>query len=884
MRTFTITLAQNTGLSTPGAELDITQSITQIGPWIREAEKELTKLSPSQQTFTLMDLDGSIWSWIYSQLPSSGGNAFYPPWITVDIDGDRAFTGLVYPKDKDHDEKTGKITLNARDWSTALTSKYLGADSPDDDLNPARNPWLRAYPKAVGDRPALSQTCWLLSLGRSPEDYDMLDWQGPQQWVEVGDFITADDLPTLYPGFPAGKQYKCRSVGNVQGAGGPDPNWWWGTFEGLGQDLWDHKVHTLNTTSTFTRVAQASDLRSFYVVTKTVAADAKDVHVIDLDNVDGIVPGDSLTTIGTASSQTWTVLQVDAEAMQVVTQEEVTSLQANVSHLFFTSDSLQDLVLDDARAALKRAALPYSVNLSRYQPPTVTTPVLVWLPLRPLDSQDLTSIRDLDAGLADVRVYGSGSASWNGTPDAGWFSTTDSNPRAAWTDQTTAQPASLMPWESSTLLPTTPARNKVVAWWLRNLTSVAQAGVPDGVLVYDYLLMRRVLVKKDLSYTLTPWAGNGWGTVQAGTWQWSGPLLDLAIMPGAPGSLIALSSAGLQLVTLPSGSSSPVLALPEDAIGGVLRTTPWGCYLVGEQGYGRINYASGNLSLSWVSLTANVTSFYPQTFQGLDAGKVIILARFDGRANPTDTTITTETHLLRLSASPVGDASAAVLATEKVLDGAPKTLGAVRDPSKEGRIIGHCGGRLFVYGTSIPAAYAIERYTPSGMKAMELIEHICQVLNAMAIPDPLGTLHIISRGLAEAPIDLTVDRIESTETRAWEHFYTIVRVSSAKDETVLADARGQDGGDVLEYSQHPLLWMQSGCDAVAQALSAWFGKYRRARSDKWFWTDPDSAAPWESLPPLPTIRINGNATKWLLLGLEDDKPRGYANVKLVEVF
>ena len=556
----------------------------------------------------------------------------------------------------------------------------------------------------------------------------------------------------------------------------------------------------------------------------------------------------------------------------MVTKEPVTDVMAGVSRIFYSEESLNSLVLMDARVAIRRAVSPYTADLTRLVPATVSTPVLVWLPLRPLDSEDLTSVRDLDPGLTTLRVFGGGSLAWDGSPEAGWAATADNSPRAHWTDQRLTPPVSLMPWEGIAISPTAPMRNR--ATWM------GYAGDPWTVLVYDYLLMRRIMIQTDQSVTIEPWTGSSWGN--ATTMEWLGPLgvVSAVVFPGVPGTIIALTAIGIQLVFLPSGEMSNVCL----AGGGVLRTTPWGCYIVGAQGYGRISYVGGVLSLEWVTLTDAVASLYPGTFQALNDTELVVMARFDGLPSTANDTIVTETHLLRLKADPGTDAAASVLASEKLLDGASRTVGAVRDPSMSGRVLGHCGGRLFSISRTLPLAYAIERFSPSGLKAAELVEHICQVLTAVAVPDARGTLHIISRNLLETPIDIVVDRVEIDETRTWEHFYSLIRVSSAKDNSVLADAKGVSGGEVLEYSQHPLLWTQSGCDAVAQSLAAWFGVPRRFQSEQWFWTDTNSAAPWESLPPLATVRINGEDTKWLVIGIVDDKVNGEATVQLVEVF
>jgi hypothetical protein len=711
--------------------------------------------------------------------------------------------------------------------------------------------------------------------------------------VDRGDFVTCN-LSSTYPGFPAGKQYKIIAVGQVNSGGVYDPNYWWATTEGLGQDIWDHihKNSAVNISATFTRVAQTSDLRSYYIVTKTVASDAKGVYVLDLDQVDGINPGDILTTLGTATAQTWTVLQVDAQNLQVVTKEEVTNVVANVSHVFFSTDALQDLVLDDARMAIKRAVSlniqtpnPYSVDFSRYVPPTVPNPVLVWLPLRPLDSQDISTVRDLDQGLTTFQVFGSGASAWRGTPEAGWTALGSAGAQAPWSGQLLTAPASIMPWEGPTLAGTLPLRNVVYASGIRDVNGFTNTSgaIPANNLVYDYLQMRRIQIKSDRSITINAWSGTAWGSATTKTWPGAVPVLSASVFPGQSGSILGLTSAGLQLVPLPNGTASAVLGVPTAASDAVLVTTPWGVYLIGSKGYGRVTYAAGTLSLNWLTLAENSQSFFPTTFTGLSATEIMVMARFDTDPSTDGQKVTTETHLLRLSANPGSDAAAAVLGTEKLMDGVPRLVGALRDTTQPERIIGHCGGRMFVYGRTLPVSYAIERYTPSGLKAIELIEHVCQILNAVAVPDPLGCLHIISRGNLGNVYPITVDRVEIRDTSTWEHFYSVVRVSSAKDASILADAWGTKGEDVLEYAQHPFLWTFSGCAAVAASLSSWFGVRRGYREERWFWTDTNSAAPWEALPPVATVQINGESTKWLVLSLDDDKVGGMATVKLVEI-
>jgi hypothetical protein len=889
-RLYAVTLAANLNQSTPGAILDVTGAAGDIGAWSREAEKELTKVSPSAQDLTLEDGNGAIWTWLQEQIGGSGaGVALYPPWVTVDVDGQRAFTGFAYPRQISRDQKTNLITISAQDWSSALSAKYLGADLAENDLDPTLNPWLRPYPRAASNRIVANRLCSLKPLAYAPGGYDYIRWDpDPMVWISIGDYVTCD-LASRYPGFPVGHKYKVASIQHFGPHSGYDEDTWVAALDGFGQDVWDH-IHQGTVLddgyATFTRAATTTDLRAFYVVTTTVFSDAQGVHEIQLDTVDGIAPGDVLIAIGTTTAQRWTILQVDAEHLVVVTREQVQNVLVN-THLFFAPESLADLVLDDARSALKRAvalsvpsALPYSVDFSRFVPPTVSNPVLVWLPLRSPGSDDLTTVRSLDQGLADFRVYGAGASAWNGTPEAGWATTATTTLRAPWTGQLLAAPATTMPNEAATLAPGSPADHVVLALAIRD--TLGTPGVPTVNLIYDYLQMRRIVINQTRSVSIAAWSGSAWGTPTVVTWPGAVPVLSASVLPGAPGAVVGLTSAGLQLVMLPGMGASNVVAVPAVAKDAVLRTTPWGCYLVGSQGYGRVTYAAGVLALNWLTLST-ISCFYPNTFTAMNANEIMVLARVDGQATGS-TDLVTEVHLLRLQATPTQYVEDTLVASEKLMDGAPRTAGAFRDPTQGERIFGHCGGRLFVFGRTLPTCYAIERYTPSGLKAAELIEHICQVLNCMAVPDPLGCIHIISRGLVETPIDLTVDQVEIQEVRTWEHFYSVVRVSSAKDSSILADAWGTAGGTALEYGAHPFLWGQSACSAVAESLAAWFGVPRRYHEESWFWTDTDHPAPWENLPPVATIRINGQATKWIVLAIKDDKVNGQADVKLVEVF
>ena len=164
---------------------------------------------------------------------------------------------------------------------------------------------------------------------------------------------------------------------------------------------------------------------------------------------------------------------------------------------------------------------------------------------------------------------------------------------------------------------------------------------------------------------------------------------------------------------------------------------------------------------------------------------------------------------------------------------------------------------------------------------MECIEHIAQLFSAVVIPDANGTLHVISRTVADAPVALTVDRVTLDQTLCWPDFAAMVVVSSQNSE-LEATAYGQQGGVKLEVTGHPMLWSFSGCYGMAEALAAWFGVPRPLSEEKWFFTNPDAAAPWEGVRLFSKLTINGGAPV-RLMAISQNFIKGTAQVKTVGV-
>jgi hypothetical protein len=378
--------------------------------------------------------------------------------------------------------------------------------------------------------------------------------------------------------------------------------------------------------------------------------------------------------------------------------------------------------------------------------------------------------------------------------------------------------------------------------------------------VYDYLNMRRLKFNGS-ALEVRSWTGSTWGSPSNYTWPGSRYVQSAVPMVGggAPaGSILAITTlSGVQTLDL-WGLSGGLLntttyTVPSALIGGVLQTTPYGTYLVGPQAIALVTFAAGALSLTVQYLSGSVTYLWGNTLVARTATEIMIFGRFD---NYSSGSMVTETWAFRLNStfSLGAGLNTNVIWSELIQQGCPSVMGITRDPSKAGRLVGHLSGTLFQVDTQVPMT--LERFTPGGMTAMELIEHICQLYNALAIPDASGTLHIVSRVQTDSPLYLTVSQVTVDQTLSWPDFASIIRISS-QDGSYYSDAYGQQGGVLLEVSDHPLCVSESNCLAMAQGLIGWFGQPRLLTRQTWFWTNPDTAPPWEAVPLWTKVVVNG---------------------------
>lgn len=913
MRTYQVILSQNLGpIPGPGASLDVSAHVVSIGPWSFIAEKELTRMSASEQAITLEDGDGSIWSWMQEHVPTPDWGYSpnfttnsYPLIVSIFIADDLKFTGFAPPRQISRDEATRAIQLSAADWSSQLANKYLGAPNIADDLNPEINEWMRPWPRILQSAAGTSQTCHLCAGSATPGGYDSIWWNG-NKFIIPGSLVTVSGLA----GMPSGVSYKVRSVTECTQywsytSNSYIANSYMAQIEGLGQAIYDlpSTTHTgtiggiQERSATFTTGTSATSVTDHFLVTEAVPANTKGAYKIKLNTVDGLHPGDFLKTINAESEKTWEILTVNGATLTVTTKEEVEDITTSTK-LWWTDESAAELVLQDARVLIERAvtsgAAGYGVDFSQLTSTQLSSSIFQWLPLDTKGSVTMSSIVDMEPNLSEIKLFGS-IGTWIGTPETGWVTGPDATKHVDWTAQQLSAPSSLMPLDM-TLAPNGRMRNSSKTIIVRaSARDEGNRAYDNGVdypvvtVVYDYTNMRRIVISKankDAANVvkIRTWSGSAWGTESTFTWASTSPVWSASVVPGASGKIAILEYLGVKIVDPTTGTGTdryiPSRVYTDD---GELVTTPWGLYLCASAGYIKLTYTAGSPgSVTGTAIRlASMDSLYPSTFVGLSPTECLVIGRFKGVNTAGASSI--ETWILKLDANPT-TADLAVLSKERLQAGIATTCAAIRHPGLATGVVGHCSGALWSYGTVLSESYVVERFTPGGMKAAELIEHICQILCAIAVPDAKGTLHIISRNRVTSGTPLAVERTSATTTHTWEHFYSLVRVSSAKDEGIYGDSTGAAGGDVFEISQHPLIFTESGCKALASMYRDWVGVPRRCREEQWFHSDPDTASPWENLPPLACVTLPGDSTVWMIISIEDDRLKGTANVKLIEVY
>lgn len=911
MRALTVTLVQNVASTVIGSQLDLTGKIADLAEISWEIDEMLTKVVPGDLTMKIWDEDGAVWAWLQANLtctdPISTLPAMFPPFIQVAAAGVPVFLGIVTLDGISRDARTRIIQLSAQDWSVMLGDSQMSASE-----------WGRKLPKIYTARtvggPYAAFVGW--------SDFMGAGWLGGADVV----FVTSDPAANIQAGdtvttsVSGAAQFKVTSVMPTMGFGSP----WWITLAGWNSETY-FPGHPGTGNLTLSRLSGTIGTDQHYYTAQAAPSGL----ALKLDTVDWLVPGDTLVT---PSGGTVQVSDVDAERLEVLSLDPITAQIAIGDKLTLSPEALNQVVYQDAGTILKQAALPYSLDLSRFSSPTLARPVMSLLPLVNASSatggagDDLRASSDIEATLTGLRVFGAGGV-WDGTPEAGYAFTAFTPPAPPrmvdWTCQLTSAPARLMP-DDSVALGDYRSRNRLYGEWRWNqpvyLSQTAGQGWqalatpafapssniwPAKAVVHDYNQFRRIVVTNGgaigvtATYSEQRWSGSAWSTATTGNWPRAGQPCSIVPMPGVAattGPVAPQGQALLALCAVAGGTGYELqlvwqagtvfsLAVPAtQAQGALLRITPWGAYLLGPGGYGKITFNGSALAMVWVPVYDQwYCTIQPSTFAAIDANSVWIMGWMTVSVQDGGTTKTvSQMWWLQLAATPVANVNP-VLWTEKAMDGTPRIARAFRDPSNANRIIGLVGGRLIQIAAWIPRT--VERFNPVGMTAAEIIEHVCQLLMAVAIPLPSGKLQVVTRvGSAGAlsPVLLTVPQTEIIENRLTQHFFSVVRVTGAQDDLYF-DASGSTlGGKSLEVESHPMVWTMGGCAAMAMSYAAFYGVLRREQSQSWFHENADTAPPWESLARLGPLKVNSDTTTWLLMGLRHNLIKGTAKATLLE--
>jgi len=921
MRPVVANLWQNLGVPSPGASVVVSTHLVSVGVQEQSVDDQLTLMSPGEITVELADPDDSIWAFIQTQLTS--GSNLLPPYLQLIVDGSQVFLGTVDPSRivRHLSATTRSIELGSQDWSSELANSYLDS-------------WTRPIPPAVAYRSAsgsmVGYSTYRINFQWSSWAANEVIFIGASLPISIGDVLTCDADP--------GVSYIVRNTqsppptpGVLTGMGcsglptGPytqvtlDKSPWaiwappgvvnWGGNGTVGS-IAPYSAYVPNYTN-FIRHSSATTVGYYTVMAAVAASPATPVYTIYLNTVAGLCINDVLATLFGLSSATYTIIAINPELNSVTTAEAVTNLAVG-NKLYFDDATGAEQVLVDAHIVLQTAAAPFAVDFSRFAPATMAFPVFGWISPAPYGSvATIPPPSDIEAyGATGVRVF-SGLVSpleVTGNPDTGWvIPGTATAPQADWTSQTLTPPATTMPSTVNTLSPygiwrnhaynspahptwtstdngPIPTSNTDPTTWA-DAYSVGIANSYPTLVFYDYLTtpVRRLNFPAGVYAGSYNWSGTAFGALVPTSWPSASVLTSVCNFPGGiVGAVLGVTTLNTLELGFWGGGGVKSCAIPNYLWRGQLVATPYGPYLLGPQGYGQILYSGGVLSIVSVTIPAQVSFLWANTFVALSSLVAMVMGRLD-TADATGAITATESWLFQLSLPPqpattTVSATASILFSEKISDGAPTTLGAVRDPSKAGRVLGHFGGQLWQVDTKMSPA--IERFTPAGMSALDCIQHACQVMNAMAVPLPTGVLQIVSRGLSEAVVPLTVLQVCNNQSRSWPHFYSIVRATT-QDGKFYYDAVGASGGGLLEITGQPMLWNLSAAAAMATSYSAWFGTPRRTESQHWTYPDAATAPPWEGLAAFARVTVNGTGP-WRVMSMTQNYIEGTADVVLVE--
>lgn len=884
-REINVYLIQNMGNGTFGSVKDISANLTDISDLGWMADGEITKVSVSSCSFKAVDLDGSLRSFLASNLEIANG--LLPPFVMVTLGGEPKYYGVVDPRNITDliSSKESNITIGSQDWFSMVSRIELQGDF-----------WVRQNAVNGVSRPASSvrqgksqDKLWIKAVYQGQGDPTSLNkvlFPSPNNFFQLGDQFSS----TLMAG-----TFTCVAISEIDDNG---TKWVVANLSGFkwpnpDQYLLYYFTHRENFTANFTRLSAETTEQTYYTVAEAVAAseELKPNYRIKLDTTVGIVPGDKLdlrSDLSRANGTTVTILDIDPERSIVITLEPIDKTMAIGDKLYFNSESLGQLVFDDFRNIVTKANSISGTDFSRFTSAQLSEDCLSFLPFTPNGGSTIYTPFDAQPTLTGLEVKGMGGV-WAGSPETSWTKQADWTKKVIWTDQRLTAPTLLMPDESASLAPKAPKRNRsLMDWKLRNVDLDADSNdvyISLCTVVHDYSALRRWVFTRNgstVSIQNAVWNGSTWTTGATQTWAGASPqsMIPFKDVPSSLGSgysLLCLDAGGT--LSIKYGTSTGSLALTGELLQGVLKQTPQGAYLVTKTGYGRIQFAAGQLTLNYVAIPMDrEITLIPSTFCSSASGRIYIMAGSKYVSLEDNKTIN-ETYLFELTGSPDPiHPELAVQSFELIFAGIPIIAMSFRDPVKN-RIIGILGGRLFQISNEM--ATTIERYSAEGLNAAQLIENVCMIQNAIIVPSPTGTLRIVSRYNSEAATNITIDQVSFTSNRLSEKFYSQVNVSGS-DETIFASAFGMEGGSTFEMEDHPFITTTSQARAIAVSYISFFGSMRKMETQEWAW-QAGGRAPWEDLQPMQKITINGDPKEWYVVGVTYSLKKPSAKVTLLEV-
>lgn len=874
MRNIVVQFWKNDGQGTLSGACDVSTRLSNLGEISWAIDDRFSKIEPGQLTCSVVDEDESVWNFLQTQIGSqvSGKTYLLQPWITITVDGTQKFLGLVDLASLSRDFASREITLSADDWFVLLR-----------DLSLEGSAWQRWLPNVATIRPQAGPWMATREAQFAP---DVL------AFPPVSDVKSGDKVQT------AGVDYEVlatlKSEWNV-----------YVTLKGWSQS--DAGSFS------FIRLAATQGAAKGYTVTREFTK-GNMTPFLELDTTDQLVPGDVLKA---PDGKEFRVADVDCEAKGFVPSELPGETIPVGTLLTFTQETLEQQTYQDAGQVLRRACSPYRLELGRLVPPVAQRPVLAFLPTRTDAGLDLQGVSDLEPTLNGYRLLGGLGSTLVYTLVYGqpWAKGTLDRRNHEWTCQLAAAPSMLMP-DQSEAVGITRRRNRSYTkqGWNRPVYVKVDGEInhtpdyapspywwPDTVLTWDYTRFRSLVATNaaGAGSTLSEkrWSGSAWSAPTNVAWPVTGWFpASMVPMPGVAATTGPVSPQGQALLALAITEDATAMELQMVFAGSPVRLalsftnhkgselvrTPDAAYLISGSGYGKVRYTGGAIVLDWADLAAigQTTQLLPQAFAALGDRSLYSMAYLQGKdADGKDA----QTHVL-VQLNPDPDPAHPELALvwhEQIGDAWPRLAMMFRDPTDSQRLVGLLGGRHFQVSATLPLT--IERMRAEGMTAAELIEHIAQAMNAVVAARPDAVLEVISRNTLGTLTALTVDQAKVTQQRLSQYFFSVVRVSGAKD-TLYADAFGPVlGGRALEFSSHPLIWTEGGCHAMAGSYAAFLGVPRRVEVHQWVFENANAAAPWEALPRWGRCTVNGGATQWLVTALRHSLVKGESTATLLEV-